>query len=913
MFRKRFLALATLLSLIPLLLVHAQSESDSKPTTFYSEIDVTGKPVADAKSVEPKVGETVQQQDSKEENPITVRGRVVNEEGTGIEGVHIRHRDAVTNMAGEYAFEAKPETTVWIQVSKIPNGYTDPIESRFSVRLPAGEATHEVKDIVLPAAFAVSGTVVDSEGKPVEGASVVSGWRIRTRMMIRDTVDTVSTDNDGKFTFPNAPREDIALYAIADDFASPKAIVVDESDDREKVQLVISKDAVMKLSGKISSANGDPIKNANIVVLQREGIPWRTNDQLDRPMGECQTGDDGSFEFPILLYRCEFYSCKISAPGHVGKKVSLTIPESGNPAELADFRLTATRSVRGKVVDSKGTAIAGVDVWSHHFVEPTRFGHRRVDHRNHEGSSAKTDTEGKFELTGVHDQSSFVFADKDGYHMTGFSISAGAEETNLTIASESEPAEKLGFVTFASEDRKVWVNEVIDFAHRIAEKKLSRYASRQVLDLLLLVDRERIETMLRGMDWGMEKATMHAALGNHEEALETAMAYDNPATRVRTLKSCAARTKDPQQRAVLLTEAAFQLSNIADIESNVSMSPSIIDDLLDLGEVETATELANLLTPSALALDGAGRNEFTKAWFAKAIVRIDYDSAWEVIKDSIGSKNPTSGGFQRHAGNMAHELAIENPDRAIELLNRIPGKGGSNYLPRVACRMASVDPERAFKLLQAASDPGNEDMVNGQATLAFILKDSHPREAKELLKSAFDSLFNYFPRSDHRMGMILNMLRFESKVHIGSSPNFWKIVEQLSDPNVPQSNSTHSDKLLMRQSELALLLAIFDREPETRERLCRILIERFENPRENDPIFHSQRKNGIAMAAVALHDPQRAIEMVKTFHQKIPEQRRHVIPAPWTIVAGCLAREGNETVDFLATEFLFTWIPGEED
>ena len=869
----------------------------------------------ESKSVELKAGEAVQQ-DIKFESLVTVRGRVVNEEGTGIEGVHIGRRGAVTNMAGHYEFEAEPKNTVWIHVSKIPDGYGDPANSQFSVQLKAGETTHEVKDIVLPFSFPLSGTVVDSEGKPVEGASVVSGWRIRTGLAIRDSGDTESTDNDGRFTFGKAPKEDIAIYAFTNDCASPKTIVVDKSADRDNVQLVIQDDALMKLSGKISSTDGIPIKGANIVVLERQGIPWINygDHYLGRPLGECQTSDDGSFEFPISLYRCKFYGCKISAPGYVGKKVtSLTIPESGNPTDLVDFRLPPTRSLRGKVVDSKGTAVAGVNVWSHHFVEPKQFGRQQVDYRNHEGNSAKTDSEGKFELTGVHDQSSFVFADKDGYHITGVLIRDGAEENNLTIISESEPGEKLKFTTFAAEDRKIWVNEVIDFAKQVSGKKLSRFASRQVLDLLLLVDRERIETMLEGMDWGMEKATMHAALGHHEEALETALAYENPTTRVRILALCAARTEDPRQRAVLLTEAAFQLSNVANIGSKVSMSSSIIDDLLDLGEVETATELANLLTPAALAIDGTGRNEFTKAWFAKALVRVDYDSAWELIKDSIDSKNPTSGGFQRHAGNMAHELAAENPDQAIELLNKIPGNRGSSYVPRVACRMASVDPERALKLLQSVPDSGGRYKINGQATLAFIIKDSHPEKAKELMGSAFDDLFKSFPRSDYRMGVILNLLRFESQVCDGGSKNFWKIVEQLSDPNVSQGNSRYSDKLLIRQSELALLLAIFDREPEARERLCAILIDRFENPRDDDPIFRSQRDNGIAMAAVALHDPRRAIDMVKTFHEKTPEKRRRNIPIPWTIVAGCLARDGNETVDFLATEFLFTWILGEED
>ncbi len=840
---------------------------------------------------------------------ITILGRIVDEQGDGIEGVNVHvdvsgNRNVVTNMAGEYEFEAREfHLPRRIDVSEIPDRYSDPFSSELRFGQAGETTTQKVKDIVLPNAFPVSGTVVDSDGKPVEGAYVEAGWDVRiSQQIIRKAGGSTHTDSDGKFTLKKPVDAEVALYAIADDLASPKVIFVKRTD-RDNVKLVVTDDGVMKLSGKISGTNGTPVKNANIVVYQRRGIPGTSDGRyfLGRPLGECQTSDDGSFEFPIPLYRCEYYGCKISAAGYMGRKIeTLTTPESGNPTDFVDFRLAANaRSLRGKVVDSSGNAVAGVNVWTHRFIEPGVKMHEPVNHRNLKRSSAKTDAEGKFELSGVHDRSSFVFADKEGYRMTGASIRDGAEENNLTIVSESEPAEKLQFATRDPEERKFQVNQLVDFAKQISKKKLGQTASGHVFDLLMLVDRERIKTMLKEKDLSLGEAAMHAAVGNIEEALETTLALENPRTRVLTLVSIAKRTEDPQQRLVLLNEAGFQLLRIADIENRVAVSSSIIDELLDMGEVDAATDLANLTTPVVLAINGRKnkRGELAKSTYAKALVRIDYDSAWELVK-----KDNTNVEI------MAYKLAAENPDRAIELLGKISRR--SSYVPRVACRMATVDPERAFKLVQSAPfSVGNK--ANGQATLAYILKDSHPEKAKQLLNDAFEALFSSFPRNDDsRIGVMLNLLRFESQICDNGSANFWKIVEKISDPNVRLGNTGNRDELLV-QSELALLFAMFDREPEARERLCSILIDRFENPRDTELNSRSTRKNGIAMAAVALHDPQRAIKMVKTFHEKTPAKLRSSNPRPWAVVAGCLARDGDKILDFLATELRFTRIRGE--
>jgi protocatechuate 3,4-dioxygenase beta subunit len=889
----------------------------------------TGRPNSERAKIELSANQTAQY-DFQFPGLVSVFGRVVDEDGNGIQGVKLANREnTITDMNGGYEFEVVPDSRLSVRVAEIPEGYTEPIRQYAHRTTPpqgepsdpnmvmpvSGEDRHEVADIVLKSGSPVKGTVVDLDGKPVEGASVMTGWQIRNGRSIHLSGKLTSSDAAGNFVVGNAPSEDVSIYAYVNDMATQKVSIVEKSNDRN-VRLVLSPDGMMKLKGKISSTNGAPISNANIVVLRREGWSSGDNGSYGSAMGECKTQEDGSFEFPIPLLRCEYYTCKVTAPGFVGKDVrSLKIPESGNPNELADFRLSPLRSIRGTVVDSKGTPIPKVRVWSHHFVEARRipFNQKQVSHRNHEGSSVDTDADGKFELTGLHDKASFVFADKAGYRMSGTPIGEGANEIRFELESDSENKDKLELATLSQEQRRIAVNQLVDFVTK-AGKTPSRYDQSQMLEALLLIDRDRLRSLLEEMEWEYGKAQFHAASGHHDEALETSLAFDKPLFRFQALTACAARTEDAEHRATLLAEAAFQLSNIPDVNKQISMSSSLIDELLDVGETETATELARSIQPAVEALAGKDpRTEFTKAWFAKSLVRIDYDAAWELIKETRDTDIlSSSGGFMRHAGNMAHELAAEDPDRAIELLNKIRPNRRGRYLPRVACRMASVDSEKAIKLIDSWDETFSHAKANGLASMAWVLKESNPKASARILDQSFESLFGKFPQSDHRIGMILNLLRHESHL-TGGTDNFWKVVERLSDPNMAVQNSRNNDKQFVRQSELALLLTLFGRLPKASTMLCDSLAQRFETAKEGDPIFRRNRKNAIAIAALAIHDPERAVEMAKTIHEKTPAQFRNGIPKLWAVAAGCLAREGGARIDYMADEFLFTWILGEED
>ena len=96
------------------------------------------------------------------------------------------------------------------------------------------------------------------------------------------------------------------------------------------------------------------------------------------------------------------------------------------------------------------------------------------------------------------------------------------------------------------------------------------------------------------------------------------------------------------------------------------------------------------------------------------MVQIDFDAAVNLVR---GLKDVSE--FNRHVGNMAHELGAKRPDDAIRLL-RMLKKGKQNefssfdqYAVRVCYRMASSDLEKAERLALEIGYPENRAYALG--------------------------------------------------------------------------------------------------------------------------------------------------------------------------------------------------------
>ena len=862
-----------------------------------------------------ELGKTLQR-DFEMKELVTVNGKCIDEQGDPVQGVVISP-SATSDEQGEFQFRTQANQNQ-CTITKVPDGYLAPYESWVVFRPEKGATQHTLPDIVLRKPRPFSGEVVDVDGNPVANAEVRANWRATNGRTSTSKGQVVKSDDQGRFTVTKADKFDVRLTASTDALATTAATIL-TMDDRESVTLTVTPDGKFEFSGTIIDSKGKPIVDARIKVSQKVLVPGTDFAYGERHLLREQpvkTGRDGHFEFPVKLPRSEEFKLEIEAKGFVSQQVSsLVVPDSGD-LKLKPISLKASRSARGIVVDSSGAPVSGASVWSHGISNPNQ--HSPVNYRAQLGLgvTTKTDEEGRFEISEIHSDASFVFAAKDGYQMAGKSLSVTGEQ-RIELLSRKEAGVPLRLKKIDRQTKQAQLQRLLDFI-RSVEKEPSRYSLIQQLECRQMAAPESFGEFIKEMEFGFNKAPWLAAMGHHEDAFEACLAQSTPYWRLSALTACAAKTKDSKHKSALLKEAGFRLKNLADTRRRVEMASSIIDDLIDDGHYELARDIAEYVTPIALEMNLEGRNEFSKAWYGKALVRLDYELAWELIKDSRNTGNQTSGGFPRHAGNMAHELAASDPERAIQLLNEIPEQMRARYVQRVATRMAPVDSERAIGLIENSIKNGHNVRyaANGFGSVAKQLKDSDPDRAKKLLQRGFDLIFGSPDQLNDRLsfGYPVNLLRFESQIQSQSSSNFWRVMEMFADPNVVGYWGGNVEReAVLQRAKPALLLELFDREPEVSSALLEPVFKYFENPPvENKKWCDNLTDYAYVFVALALHDPERTVTMHESLFHKIPEDRRNYIPMPWVAIARSIASDPDARVDYLA-ELSYTWRIGEED
>src|SRR5262249_48257928 len=120
--------------------------------------------------------------------------------------------------------------------------------------------------------------------------------------------------------------------------------------------------------------------------------------------------------------------------------------------------------------------------------------------------------------------------------------------------------------------------------------------------------------------------------------------------------------------------------------------------------------------------------------FAEELVQIDPEAAFELVKDLSDA-----GEFDRHHGNMAHELAGRDPALAERALAMVKAPSQRDqYAVRVAYRMAPLDLARARRL---AGSIGDECLKGfGLGMMALRLAETGKGPAHDVLEGAYEAL-----------------------------------------------------------------------------------------------------------------------------------------------------------------------------
>ncbi|HET6374307.1 MAG TPA: carboxypeptidase regulatory-like domain-containing protein [Candidatus Polarisedimenticolia bacterium] len=401
-------------------------------------------------------------------------------------------RLGLTGAAGEIVFTGVPagRITLGAEAERYLAQTLDPIP------LAAGQ-TRETS-AALRAAAALEGTVRDTTGRVVAGASVsVAGhpdivMPIRMPIFLPMGVEPVVTDEQGRFALEELPpKEELKISVSAADFVPWDLTGITLRPGERRKDLEVLLDAGSTITGRLVASDGTPVAGASVtasrrreggggIIMIQSGGPGRgggrgrggpMSDDL-QPVLSTVDGD-----FTVRGARPGVWSLAIESPGFAPHSVAgLKLENSGN-LDAGEIVLAPGAVLKGRVVSTTGEPI------------PLANGVVRRDFL----------TLSEFTTT------------SDGTFVTSDLLPG--EPVTLRIDTESHAAYEKGGLIPPMEDLVV----TLAAASRVGGKVVTGAARRPVQDFSIAISRTRSAGggggMMMNMRMGGEEVAVHAEDG----------------------------------------------------------------------------------------------------------------------------------------------------------------------------------------------------------------------------------------------------------------------------------------------------------------------------------------------------------------------------------------------------------------
>jgi hypothetical protein len=267
-----------------------------------------------------------------------IRGHILDADGAAVNGATVRlvstsppysvYRNTKTDAAGAFSFAHVGPWRGHVVADHDPDG----VVTSAVLHAEPGESTDVT--LVLSAAGAVRGTVVDAQDHPVAGASLsVEGvpW----------IVPASTSDAAGSFRLNTVPHEATSLVAVARGYRTARASLGPRDDQTELVVRVILTEAE-PVDGQVLDAEGKPVR-ARVVACEDQPSEART-----------ASGADGAFQLPPSAIGCE----AVAEHSEYAPSDAAVVAD-GRPVVL---RLKAGGAVEGVVVDDRGQGLPSFTV-----------------------------------------------------------------------------------------------------------------------------------------------------------------------------------------------------------------------------------------------------------------------------------------------------------------------------------------------------------------------------------------------------------------------------------------------------------------------------------------------------------------------------------------------------------------------
>ena len=338
----------------------------------------------------------------------------------------------------------------------------------------------------------------------------------------------------------------------------------------------------------------------------------------------------------------------------------------------------------------------------------------------------------------------------------------------------------------------------------------------------------------------------------------------------------------------LLDQALVEARQIKEPWQRLINLGQVAERQMDVGEKDRAEKLLREGLELARELPNAGMEGYARGAFAEELAQVDLAAALELTKDLTDSLE-----YERHHGNIAHELAAVNPAEAERVLGMLRDDARKimryQYAVRVCYRMAPVDLERARGIAEWIVDPYLKVQAHG--VMAQALAESQPEAARDLLRRAFALLDAQVRAGDLPNVLEIQQDHFDNSYSASSLAGSLLPAAERIDPSLvgeffwqavsfrlPRTGNEQQAILADRSNAaLAMTLARYDRQ------VAGALLELLARRQPSWPVGGSE----VFFAATVLVDPARAVEVVEGLPEGFERTRATLV------VVGLLTRDGD--------------------
>lgn len=249
------------------------------------------------------------------------------------------------------------------------------------------------------------GKVVDADGEPLEGVTIVADtWRGHRSVEWR-----AETGTDGAFEWPNAPGDEVLFDILKRDFMSVRKHPMQPRDDEHTVTLYPE----LTVSGTVVDAEtGEPLPGFNVI----RGILWDENrEHWERR--NIVRGVDGRYEV-MFDYPRYGHLVRIEAEGYMPAVSRKFANDEG--AQTWNFEMEKGSGPAARIVSADGEPVEGLKVI---LCTASEGGYIQNGERSvNDSPQTETDDNGAFSFP-PQDGNSIVFA----YGEAGYVQSSGDE------------------------------------------------------------------------------------------------------------------------------------------------------------------------------------------------------------------------------------------------------------------------------------------------------------------------------------------------------------------------------------------------------------------------------------------------------------------------------------------------------